>query len=154
MFLLLFSPWFFIILLGVYWYFLKIDNSVVSKWYQTLDDKSMSVCIHRVKFDIDLSFSEKKRFYWIKFINAYTNRERKIEREGERKTEREKESGRVRVHQRNFKVNETNSGGRVFLVKYIHICIIFLMYEILFWQLKLVSIICIFCDQSKTFKQL
>ena len=114
----------------------------------------MSVCIHRVKFDIDLSFSEKLRFYWIKVINTYANRERKIEREGERKTERVKESGRVRVHQRNFKVNETNSGGRVFLVKYIYISVIFLMYEILFWQFKLVSIIFIFCNQNKTFKLL
>ena len=114
----------------------------------------MSVCIHRVKFDIDLSFSEKLRFYWIKVINTYANRERKIEREGERKTERVKESGRVRVHQRNFKVNETNSGGRVFLLKYIYISVIFLMYEILFWQFKLVSIIFIFCNQNKTFKLL
>ena len=37
-------------------------------------------------------------------------------------------------------VNETDS-GRVLLVKYIHICIRFFMYQTLFWQLNLVSTI-------------
>ena len=40
-----------------------------------------SVCSVRVKFNIDLSFSEMRRIYRIKFINAYI--------------QREKESGRV-----------------------------------------------------------
>ena len=79
---------------------------------------------------------------------------REKEREGER--EREKESGRVRQGSSKelwtFQVNETNSGGRVFLIKYVYICIRFLMYEILLWQLKLVSTICIFCHQNNTFK--
>ena len=76
-----------------------------------------------------------KRPYWIKFINAYTERER--ERERAREKEREKESGRVwhRLSEElwKFQVNETNPGGRVFLVKYNYICIRFLIYEILLW---------------------
>ena len=60
-------------------------------------------------------------------------RKREGEREGER--EREKESQRVKQGSSNelwkFQVNETNSGGRVFLIKYVYICIRFLMYKFL-----------------------
>ena len=45
--------------------------------------------------------------------------------ETDRKTEREKESGRVsQISSKElckFQINETNSGGRVFLIKYIYI---------------------------------
>ena len=48
-----------------------------------------SVYILRIKFNIDLSFSEMRRLYRIKFINAYyTEREREREREKERERER------------------------------------------------------------------
>ena len=113
---------------------LKINNSIVSEWYQALDDKSVSVCILRIKFNIDLSFSKMRRLYWIKFINAYTQTER--EREKERQKERKNQEELDRVHQRNFwkfQINETDSGGRVFLVKYVYIWIRFLMHEILLW---------------------
>ena len=102
-----------------------------------------SVCIIRIKFNIDLSFIEMRRFYWMRFIQS--------------QREREKESGRVGQSSSKelwkFRKNETNSGGRLFLVKYIYICNRFLMYEILLWQLRLVSTICIFCHQNQTFKQ-
>ena len=40
----------------------------VSKWHQSLDDKSVcSVCSLMAKFNVDLSFSEMKKFYSIKF---------------------------------------------------------------------------------------
>ena len=42
------------------------------------------VCSLRVKFNIDLSFGEMRRLYWIKFINAYTQREIKSGRVHER----------------------------------------------------------------------
>ena len=51
--------------------------------------------------------------YWIKFINEYTQSEK----------EREEESGTVAQSSSKelwkLQVNETNSGGRIFLVKYI-----------------------------------
>ena len=60
-----------------------------------------SVCILRIKFNIDLSFSEMRRLYRIKFINAYyTERERKRERERERERERGTERGTERERQR------------------------------------------------------
>ena len=87
-------------------------------------------------------------------IKRDTERDKKRVRWKERKRERDKQSGRVRQSSSKkpwkFQVNETNSGGRVFLVKYIYICNRLLMYEILLWQLKPVSAICIFCHQSKT----
>ena len=52
-----------------------------------------SVCILRIKFNIDLSFSEMRRLYRIKFINAYYT-ERESKRERERETEREREGQR------------------------------------------------------------
>ena len=68
-----------------------------------------SVCILRIKFNIDLSFSEMRRLYRIKFINAYyTERESERERERKRETERERETDREnqdeleRVPQMNF----------------------------------------------------
>ena len=74
------------------------------------------------------------------------------EREWDGKREREKESGTVRQSSSKepwkFQVNEINSGGRVFLVKYIYISNRLWMYEILLWQLKPVSTICTFCHQS------
>ena len=66
-----------------------IDNTIASKWYQSLDDKSeCSVCSFRVKFNVDLSFSEMRKLYSIKFKKAYAHRQRKNKEE--------------RVHQRNF----------------------------------------------------
>ena len=47
------------------------------------------MCSLRVKFKIDFSFSEIRRLFWIKFINAYA--------------QKEKESGRV--HERNLKIS-------------------------------------------------
>ena len=76
----------------------------------------------------------------------------------ERKRERKKESGWVGHSSSKelwkFQVNETNSCGTIFLVKYIYICIRFSMYEILLLQLKLFSTVCAFCHENKTFKQL
>ena len=44
-------------------------NSIVSKWHQSLDDKSVcNVYSLRVKFNIDLSFSEITKLYSIKFF--------------------------------------------------------------------------------------
>ena len=78
-----------------------------------------SVCILRIKFNIDLSFSEMRRLYRIKFINAYytereskrerergtergTERERQRETERERETDRENQDELERVPQMNF----------------------------------------------------
>ena len=60
-----------------------------------------SVCILRIKFNIDLSFSEMRRLYRIKFINAYyTERESKREREREKQRERERDRERDRERER------------------------------------------------------
>ena len=60
------------------------------------------------------------------------------DREREREREREKESGRIGQNSSKefwkFQVNETNSDGKVFLVKYFYICMRFLMYETLLWH--------------------
>ena len=90
-----------------------------------LDFKWCSVCSMRVKFNIDLSFREIRRLYWIKFIIAYIHAER----------ERIRKSSWKEFWK--FQVNETKFGS-VFLVKCINICIKFLMYEILLWPLNLV----------------
>ena len=70
------SLWFLIVLLKVFQWFSKINNSIVSKWYYSLDDKCMcrfySMC---VKFNIDFSFSEIRRFYSIKFKKSYPHRQ-------------------------------------------------------------------------------
>ena len=70
LFLFLFSPWFFIASSGVDNFLtiskmliisamLKIDDSTVSKCYQSLDYKSVcSACSLRINFDIDLSVCE------------------------------------------------------------------------------------------------
>ena len=43
-------------------------NSILSKWYESLDDKSVcSVSSLRVKFNVDVSFSEMGRLYLIKY---------------------------------------------------------------------------------------
>ena len=108
-----------------------------------------SVCILRIKFNIDLSFSEMRRLYRIKFINAYytereseREREREKERDRERKRDRQRESGWVGESSSNelwkLQFNETNSAGRVFPINYVYICLRFLIYEILLWQLLFV----------------
>ena len=64
----------------------------MSKWYQALDDKSVSVCIHRVKFDIDL---EKKKLLLNKIhkcIYKQREKDRKRGREKDRKRERIRKS--------------------------------------------------------------
>ena len=76
-----------------------------------------SVCILRFKFNIDLSFSEVRRLYRIKFINAYyththththtqrereREREREKERDGDRERDRENQDELERVPQMNF----------------------------------------------------
>ena len=100
------------------------------------------------KFHIDLSLSGMRGFCWIKFANAYTDRERV------------RKKGLERVYKRNFEnsqVTDTNFGSE-FLAKYIYICFKFLMYEILLWQPKLVPTTTIkvklqyFCHQNKAFK--
>ena len=95
----------------------------------------------RVKFSIDLSFSEMTRFYWIKsLMHISTKRERlwKISW---------KEFWK-------FQVNKTNF-GIVFVVKYIYICINFYIYEILLGQLTVVcTFFFCFCHQNKSFKRL
>ena len=64
--------------------------------------RECSFCILRIKFNIDLSFSEMRRLYRIEFINAYyTQREKEIKNQEEL------------VRQ----INKTNSGGRMSLVK-------------------------------------
>ena len=70
--------------------------------------RACSVFSVRVKFNTDFSFSEIRRLYWIKIINAYT--------------QREKESGRI--HERKFRVNKTNF-GILFVVIYIYIYKVF-----------------------------
>ena len=99
-----------------------------------------SVSSLRVKFKIDLCFGETRRLYWLKFINAYA--------------QREKESGRV--HERNY---ENFKLIRQILVVYLWQnifiwCIRFWIYEILLGQLKLASTFFYFCHQNKTFKKL
>ena len=43
-------------------------NSILSKWYESLDDKSVcSVNSLRIKFNVDVSFSEMGRLYLIKY---------------------------------------------------------------------------------------
>ena len=80
------------------------------------------VCSLRVKVNIDLSFSKMRRLYWVKFINAYA--------------QREKESGRA--HER---IYENSKLIRQILVVYLWQnifiwCIKFWIYEILLGQLK------------------
>ena len=60
----------------------------MSKWYKILDDNSGSSL--RVKINVDLSFSEIRRLYSIKFKISYAHRQRKNKEELER------------VHERNF----------------------------------------------------
>ena len=101
--------------------------------------RACSVCSVRVKFNIDLSFSEMRRIYRIKFINAYI--------------QREKESGRV-----NKKNYENSKLIKQILAVYLSQniftwCIKFWICEILMEQLKLVSTF-YFCHQNKTFKRL
>ena len=91
-----------------------------------------------VKFNIDLSFSEMRKLYWIKFINAYT--------------QREKESWRV--YKRNY---ENSKLTRQILVVYLRQnifiwCIKFWIYGILLGQLKLVSTFFIFVIKKKLLK--
>ena len=91
-----------------------------------------------VKFNIDLSFSEMRKLYWIKFINAYT--------------QREKESWRV--YKRNY---ENSKLTRQILVVYLRQnifiwCIKFWIYGILLGQLKLVSTFFIFVIKIKLLK--
>ena len=59
---------FFVVLLEVCQWFLKKDNSIVSKWYQNSND--MSVCqvsSLRVSVIIALSFNKMRRLYSLKF---------------------------------------------------------------------------------------
>ena len=91
-----------------------------------------------VKFNIDLSFSEMRKLYWIKFINAYT--------------QREKESWRV--YKRNY---ENSKLIRQILLVYLRQNIFiwsikFWIYEILLGQLKLVSTFFIFVIKIKLLK--
>ena len=97
-----------------------------------------SVCSLTVKFNVGLSFSEMRKLYWIKFINAYT--------------QREKESGRV--HERNY---ENSNLIRQILVVYLWQnifiwCIKFWIYKILLGQLKPVSTFFIFAIKIKLLK--
>ena len=49
------------------WGKLLLFNLIVSKWYQSLDDKSVcNFCSLRVKANIDLSFNEMRKLYSIK----------------------------------------------------------------------------------------
>ena len=73
-------------------------------------------------------------------IHTETEREREIERESE-----------GRVYESNF---EKSKLMRQILLKYIHICIKFLMYKILLWQLKLSSTVCIFAIKIKFLKNI
>ena len=105
---------------------------------------------------IDLGFSKMEGF----IESIYRDRER--DRDRERQTETGRERGREthrkihtetqrhreaenkdkldRYHQRNFENSKLmRNSGRVFLEKYIYICIRFLMYETLLWKLKVVS---------------
>ena len=71
----------------------QIDDSIVAKWYQSLNDKSVcSVPSFKVKFNIDFNFGEmrKKQNYSTKFKRAYTHRPRNNNKELEK------------VHERNF----------------------------------------------------
>ena len=86
--------------------------------------KMCSVCSVSINFnDIDLCFSEMRRLYWIEFINAYTH------------TEKEYINKYIYL-----------------LVKYFYICIKFLMYEVLLWQLKFVSTSFISLNKVKLLK--
>ena len=91
---ILFSPWFFIVLLEIFQWFAKIDNSTASKWHQRDDKRECSVCSLRVKFNIDLSFNEMRRLYSIKFRKAYAHRQRTNKEELERVRERKFKNSR------------------------------------------------------------
>ena len=87
---------------------------------------------------IDLSFIK-----FIKLINTYTHSERKNQAE-------------LIEEFWKFQFNKANLGSAFLVWKYV--CMIFMMYEILLWQLKLVSTIFAihyyFCYENKTFKKL
>ena len=108
-----------------------------------------SVSNLRFKFNIDISFSEMRRLYWIKSINAYPHTHTHTH------THRKEESGRVGKcswkELWKFQVYETNFVS-VFLVKYVYECMKFLMYEDSLWQLKPVSTIFIFTIKIKLLK--
>ena len=75
--LFLFPPWFFIVLLKVFRWFPKIENCIVSKWHYSLDDKNVChACSVKVKFYIDLGFSETKKLE-CKNSHAYSQRKNK-----------------------------------------------------------------------------
>ena len=77
------------------WDKLLLYNSIVSTWYHSLDDKSVcSVCSLRVKLNIDLSFSEMRKLYWIKFKKSITHRQRKHKEELEKINRRNSENFR------------------------------------------------------------
>ena len=68
----------------------------MSKWYQSLDDKSVfSICSLRVSFRIDLSFSEMIRFYSPKPKKACNHRQRKNREELERVREKNFKNSRL-----------------------------------------------------------
>ena len=69
---------------------LLLYNSIVSKWYQSLDDKGVcNVCSLRVKFNKDLSFNEMRELYSIKLKKHEHTEKESIKKLG-------------RVHGRNF----------------------------------------------------
>ena len=55
----------------------------MSKWYKSLDDNSGSSL--RVKINVDLSFSEIRRLYSIKFKKAYMHIDRERIKKSSRK---------------------------------------------------------------------
>ena len=74
-----------------------------------------SVCSLRVKFNIDLSFNEMRKPYWIKFINKCTQRGKKNQEVLER------------VHERNFE--NSRLMRQILVPKCFYIYIKFLIYE-------------------------
>ena len=61
----------------------KIDNSIVSKSYQSLDDKNVYNAFRiRVKFNVYHSFCEMRKLDSIKLETADTHRRKKIKAVG------------------------------------------------------------------------
>ena len=91
-----------------------------------------------------MNVSEMSRLYWIKFMNGCTQIEKESGWFG-------KSSWKELWKWDKFDAN-WDKFGSVFLVKYIYICIKFLMYEILLWELKLVPTAFVFTIKIKLLK--
>ena len=81
-------------------------NSNVCRSYRGITDRVGVGLPIMNRVNIDLRFSEMKRFYWIKIINTYTEREKETGKSSW------KEFGKIQI-------NKTNCSS-VFVVEYIY----------------------------------